>query len=182
MANKKDNNSEFEFDSTLDKFIDDNKNEQGDFDFSPILDKLEEENNKKVEDTSLSTTNQTSTTADLVEYKINQDVLSIINLLGLADNHIVDNKNCRKELDKIDKLLTEHRDSMSIKELLDYQKNIMQREQYNSDYIYKSYNYILKTEYAKRLISGSNKELNKVEKSEKKKINNVMKLFEETEE
>ena len=91
---------------------------------------------------------------------VEKDPLSINNLVTTTKMHIVEDEQCRVEIESITKELNRVIDIMSVKELIEYYKAKLKEREFHCDYIFKAFNFAIKTEYAKHLLVGSEKDDN----------------------
>lgn len=102
---------------------------------------------------------------EIVEVKkdsnLSKDPLSITNLVSNSISHMVGDDQCRKDIDFISKELSTLIDKMSVKELIEYYKVKLKEREFHTDCIFKALNFTLKTQYAKHLLVGSEKDNDK---------------------
>lgn len=123
-------------------------------DFDPII---PEDKDGIIIDITLS--NSTSlTNTDKETLPVEKEPLSINNLVSTTKTHISDDEKCRLEIEMITKELNRVIDIMSVKELIEYYKAKLKEREFHCDYIFKAFNFAIKTEYAKHLLVGSNKD------------------------
>ena len=91
----------------------------------------------------------------LVPIDINKDPLSIVNLTHNAVLHIQGDERARQNMEKVAKEMNDVVDKMSCKELIDYYKVLLQERIFHTDFMFKALNFIVKTPYAKPLLTGS---------------------------
>ena len=116
-------------------------------DFNPIIPSEDNSTNTNIiidisEDNKLS----------IETYK---EPLSIANLVLSTQSHMIADTKCVAELELVSKELHDLISKMSVKELLEYQKNILAERKFHADCIKDSLNFTLKTEYAKHLLVGT---------------------------
>lgn len=118
--------------------------------FNPIIPPKNDNDNivEVIEETSTS----------IIDSKKNP--LAVNNLVSITIGHINDDEKCAQEYNKVKKELNSLIDKMSVKELLDYQKNLLKEREFHIECIFKAYNTAIKTEYAKHLLSPTNKDDN----------------------
>jgi hypothetical protein len=131
-------------------------------DFNPILD-TEPENKNRLQKAE--------------EAQLDKEALSLTNLLNITNSHIKDDETCRSEIKEATDILDANKDKMSIKELLEFVKIKIREREFHTNCIYKAYNFILKTEMAKQLLLGTNKEEKIVNITDRARIDSLSKLL-----
>ena len=119
-------------------------------DFNPII--PPEDNKPEI----IIDTNQSSTPR--IPAKVEKDPLSINNLVSTTKMHIIEDEKCRLEIELITRELNALIDKMSVKELIEYYKAKLKEREFHSDSIFKAFNFSIKTEYAKHLLTGTDKD------------------------
>jgi hypothetical protein len=117
-------------------------------DFNPII----PSNEDKSEGTNVIIDISVDNKLSIETYK---EPLSIANLVLNTQGHMLADAKCVIELELVSKELHDLISKMSVKELLEYQKNIIAERKFHADSIKDSLNFTLKTEYAKHLLVGT---------------------------
>lgn len=138
-------------------------------DFSPILPPEEDKQKNKIIE------NKEAVSTDLDNVR---EPLSITNLVSTTKGHIMSDEKCVAEYDLVTKELHNLIGKMSVKELLDYQKNLLKEREFHTECVFKALNFTIKTEYAKHLLVGSTKDDKNVRNiTDRNKINSLANLL-----
>ena len=122
-------------------------------DFNPIIPSENSNNSDNEKKTAISVPKERT---DIIEAI--KEPLSINNLVSTAKGHIIADEECNREYNAVKKELNSMIDKMSVKELLEYQKNLLKEREFHTECIFKALNFTIKTEYAKHLLVGTNKD------------------------
>lgn len=112
---------------------------------------------------------------------VSKDIVTINNLLGLTQSHIEDDNACRKVIRDVTKELNDSIRLMSIKEMIEYFKAKVREREFHVDCIFKAYAFIQKSEFAREMFAGSNRKERIVEASDRKRINGLLSMLNNTE-
>ena len=108
------------------------------------------------------------------------DVVTMNNLLGLTQSHIVDDNECRSVVSRVTEELNNSIQLMSIKELIDYLKVKIREREFHVDCIFKAYAFIQKSEFAREMLVGSSRKERIIEVSDRKKITGLLNMLNNT--
>lgn len=112
----------------------------------------------------------------------NADVVTINNLLNITQNHINDDNSCREVVNTLTDELNNSIHLMSIKEMLEYLKVKIKEREFHIDCIFKAYAFIQRSEYAREMFMGSNRKEKIIEATDRKRINGLLSMLNNTEE
>ena len=145
------------------------------FDFNPDL----EEETGKVEVRSPSEVSDVSESeASLIlDGTVSQDVITVNNLLGMTQSHIDDDIECRKTVSQLTEELNNSIHLMSIKEILEYLKIKIREREFHVQCIFKAYDFIQKSEYAREAFLGNRRKEKIIQASDRSRINGLLSIL-----
>lgn len=156
-------------------------------DFNPFIDNndddedtniLDDENSLSSDDLSYALDEgkqELSNTTQLITSK--EDVASITNMLNLTIEHIQDDQECRQKQQYLCNSLDADIDLMTVKDKLEYLGKIIKMREFNLGCIFKAFNYIQRSDFAKELSVGSDRK-ERINKSiDKSRINQLLDEF-----
>ena len=108
------------------------------------------------------------------------DVVTMNNLLGLTQSHINDDNECRACVNMLTQELNDSIHLMSIKDLIDYLKVKIREREFHVDCIFKAYAFIQKSEFAREMLVGSTRKERIIEVSDRKRINGLLSMLNDT--
>ncbi len=107
----------------------------------------------------------------------NQNIVTVNNLLGLTQSHIEDDRDCRAIIGKLTQELTDSIHLMSIKDLLEFLKIKIREREFHVQCIFKAYDFINKSEYAREAFIGNNRKERIIEATDRTKINKLLTIL-----
>lgn len=148
------------------------------FDFDPDL----TVNNKVVQEEVVRPPKSQEKTSEkeaslVMNGSLNQDVVTVNNLLGLTQSHIEDDNECRKVISDLTEQLNESIQLMSIKEMLDYLKIKIREREFHVQCIFKAYDFIQRSEYAREAFVGNNRRERIIEASGRSQIAGLLSVL-----
>lgn len=149
------------------------------FDFNPDLVPNKTEDTKKPE-TKVEVVDTTKEAALVSAAASSSDVVTMNNLLGLTQSHIIDDNDCRAVVSRVTEELNNSIQLMSIKELIDYLKVKIREREFHVDCIFKAYAFIQKSEFAREMLVGSSRKERIIEVSDRKKITGLLNMLNNT--
>lgn len=149
------------------------------FDFNPDLVPNKTEDTKKPE-TKVEVVDTTKEAALVTAAASSSDVVTMNNLLGLTQSHIIDDNDCRAVVSRVTEELNNSIQLMSIKELIDYLKVKIREREFHVDCIFKAYAFIQKSEFAREMLVGSSRKERIIEVSDRKKITGLLNMLNNT--
>lgn len=150
------------------------------FDFDPDLSQDIEiiQNEPTKNSTSNKANNITEVESSLVlEGSKNQDVVTINNLLGLTQSHINDDNECREVISNLTEELNNSIHLMSVKEMLEYLKVKIREREFHVQCIFKAYDFIQKSEYAREAFVGSHRRERIIEATDRSRIKGLLDIL-----
>ena len=106
-----------------------------------------------------------------------QDVVTINNLLGLTQSHINDDNECREVVSQLTEELNNSIHLMSIKEILEYLKIKIREREFHVQCIFKAYDFIQKSEYAREAFIGNNRKERIIQATDRSRINGLLSIL-----
>lgn len=149
------------------------------FDFNPDLIPNKTEDTKKPE-TKVEVVDTTKEAALVTAAASSSDVVTMNNLLGLTQSHIIDDNDCRAVVSRVTEELNNSIQLMSIKELIDYLKVKIREREFHVDCIFKAYAFIQKSEFAREMLVGSTRKERIIEVSDRKRITGLLNMLNNT--
>ena len=149
------------------------------FDFNPDLIPNKTEDTKKPE-TKVEVVDTTKEAALVTAAASSSDVVTMNNLLGLTQSHIIDDNDCRAVVSRVTEELNNSIQLMSIKELIDYLKVKIREREFHVDCIFKAYAFIQKSEFAREMLVGSSRKERIIEVSDRKRITGLLNMLNNT--
>ena len=151
------------------------------FDFEPDLDITPQPNKRKKSAPAKAELVNTGAENSLVAGNVaNSDVVTMNNLLGLTQSHINDDNECRAAVNRLTQELNDSIHLMSIKDLIDYLKVKIREREFHVDCIFKAYAFIQKSEFAREMLVGSTRKERIIEVSDRKRINGLLSMLNDT--
>lgn len=150
------------------------------FDFDPDLSQdIEIIQNEPTKNSTSNKANQiTEVESSLVlEGSKNQDVVTINNLLGLTQSHINDDNECREVISNLTEELNNSIHLMSVKEMLEYLKVKIREREFHVQCIFKAYDFIQKSEYAREAFVGSHRRERIIEATDRSRIKGLLDIL-----
>ena len=150
------------------------------FDFDPDLSQdIEIIQNKPTKNSTSNKANHiTEVESSLVlEGSKNQDVVTINNLLGLTQSHINDDNECREVISNLTEELNNSIHLMSVKEMLEYLKVKIREREFHVQCIFKAYDFIQKSEYAREAFVGSHRRERIIEATDRSRIKGLLDIL-----
>lgn len=150
------------------------------FDFDPDLSQdIEIIQNEPTKNSTSNKSNQiTEVESSLVlEGSKNQDVVTINNLLGLTQSHINDDNECREVISNLTEELNNSIHLMSVKEMLEYLKVKIREREFHVQCIFKAYDFIQKSEYAREAFVGSHRRERIIEATDRSRIKGLLDIL-----
>lgn len=150
------------------------------FDFDPDLSQDIEiiQNEPTKNSTSNKANHITEIESSLVlEGSKNQDVVTINNLLGLTQSHINDDNECREVISNLTEELNNSIHLMSVKEMLEYLKVKIREREFHVQCIFKAYDFIQKSEYAREAFVGSHRRERIIEATDRSRIKGLLDIL-----
>lgn len=106
-----------------------------------------------------------------------QDVVTINNLLGLTQSHINDDNECREVVSQLTEELNNSIHLMSIKEILEYLKIKIREREFHVQCIFKAYDFIQKSEYAREAFIGNHRKERIIQATDRSRINGLLSIL-----
>jgi len=149
------------------------------FDFDPDLSAEVEANVNKKETTTPSKAEVISNQeANIVlNGTMNQDVITVNNLLALTQSHMQDDLECRRVVEDLTEELNNSIQLMSTKDLLDYLKIKIREREFHVQCIFKAYDFIQKSEYAREAFAGSDRRERIINATSQNKIKGLLNIL-----
>lgn len=149
------------------------------FDFDPDLSAEVEANVSRKETTSPSKTEVISNqeTNIVLNGTMNQDVVTVNNLLALTQSHMQDDLECRRVVEDLTEELNNSIQLMSTKDLLDYLKIKIREREFHVQCIFKAYDFIQKSEYAREAFAGSDRRERIINATSQNKIKGLLNIL-----
>ena len=150
------------------------------FDFDPDLSQdIEIIQNEPTKNSTSDKANRiTEVESSLVlEGSKNQDVVTINNLLGLTQSHINDDNECREVISNLTEELNNSIHLMSVKEMLEYLKVKIREREFHVQCIFKAYDFIQKSEYAREAFVGSHRRERIIEATDRSRIKGLLDIL-----
>lgn len=149
------------------------------FDFDPDLSAEVEANVSKKETTSPSKAEVISNqeTNIVLNGTMNQDVVTVNNLLALTQSHMQDDLECRRVVEDLTEELNNSIQLMSTKDLLDYLKIKIREREFHVQCIFKAYDFIQKSEYAREAFAGSDRRERIINATSQNKIKGLLNIL-----
>jgi len=153
------------------------------FDFEPDLGDSEAQPEKKFEqekepESKKEELNISQSEASLVlDGAVSQDVVTVNNLLGLTQSHIDDDIECRNVVRDLTEELNNSIHLMSIKEILEYLKIKIREREFHVQCIFKAYDFIQKSEYAREAFIGNHRKEKIIQASDRSRINGLLSIL-----
>ena len=146
-------------------------------DFDPDL--IPEEPEKQDKDKKQETTSEFSKmeSSIVMQNTAQQDVVTINNLLGLTQSHINDDNDCREVVSQLTEELNNSIHLMSIKEILEYLKIKIREREFHVQCIFKAYDFIQKSEYAREAFIGNNRKERIIQATDRSRINGLLSIL-----
>lgn len=144
-----------------------------DFDPDLIPEEPEKKENKVNETTNLSKVESSI----VMQNTAQQDVVTINNLLGLTQSHINDDNECREVVSQLTEELNNSIHLMSIKEILEYLKIKIREREFHVQCIFKAYDFIQKSEYAREAFIGNNRKERIIQATDRSRINGLLSIL-----
>ena len=146
-------------------------------DFDPDL--IPEEPEKQDKDKKQETTSEISKmeSSIVMQNTAQQDVVTITNLLGLTQSHINDDNDCREVVSQLTEELNNSIHLMSIKEILEYLKIKIREREFHVQCIFKAYDFIQKSEYAREAFIGNNRKERIIQATDRSRINGLLSIL-----
>ena len=142
-------------------------------DFNPDLNEVKEDKVKKNDDINISQ----SEASLVLSGAVSQDVVTINNLLGLTQSHINDDIECRKTVSELTEELNNSIHLMSIKEILEYLKIKIREREFHVQCIFKAYEFIQRSEYAREAFIGNNRKEKIIQASDRSRIAGLLNIL-----
>lgn len=149
------------------------------FDFDPDLSAEVEANVSRKETTSPSKAEVISNqeTNIVLNGTMNQDVVTVNNLLALTQSHMQDDLECRRVVEDLTEELNNSIQLMSTKDLLDYLKIKIREREFHVQCIFKAYDFIQKSEYAREAFAGSDRRERIINATSQNKIKGLLNIL-----
>lgn len=106
-----------------------------------------------------------------------QDVVTVNNLLGLTQSHINDDNECREVVSTLTEELNNSIHLMSIKEILEYLKIKIREREFHVQCIFKAYDFIQKSEYAREAFIGNHRKERIIQATDRSRINGLLSIL-----
>lgn len=143
-------------------------------DFEPDL----SEDKKEVTKTEEIVPDISQSEASLVlQGTVSQDVVTVNNLLALTQSHIDDDIKCRNTVSELTEELNNSIHLMSIKEILEYLKIKIREREFHVQCIFKAYDFIQKSEYAREAFIGNHRKEKIIQASDRSRINGLLSIL-----
>ena len=142
-----------------------------DFDIEETIKEVKKENKKE------NNTVYDNETSLILSGTSNQNVVTVNNLLGLTQSHIEDDNECREIIGQLTDELTNSIHLMSVKELLEFLKIKIREREFHVQCIFKAYDFINKSEYAREAFIGNNRRERIIEATDRTKINTLLTIL-----
>ena len=150
------------------------------FDFNPDLnpEDLEPPKVKKKSDKEENKPDVMKTEAIIVSNGLsNSEVVTMNNLLNITQSHVADDNKCREVVEDLTEELNNSIHLMSIKEILEYLKIKLREREFHVDCIFKAYAFIQRSEYSREMFIGSNRKERIIEATDRKRINGLLTML-----
>lgn len=108
---------------------------------------------------------------------VSQDVVTVNNLLALTQSHIDDDIECRRTVSELTDELNNSIHLMSIKEILEYLKIKIREREFHVQCIFKAYDFIQKSEYAREAFIGNHRKEKIIQASDRSRINGLLSIL-----
>ena len=108
---------------------------------------------------------------------VSQDVVTVNNLLALTQSHIEDDIECRRTVSELTDELNNSIHLMSIKEILEYLKIKIREREFHVQCIFKAYDFIQKSEYAREAFIGNHRKEKIIQASDRSLINGLLSIL-----
>ena len=108
---------------------------------------------------------------------VSQDVVTVNNLLALTQSHIEDDIECRRTVSELTDELNNSIHLMSIKEILEYLKIKIREREFHVQCIFKAYDFIQKSEYAREAFIGNHRKEKIIQASDRSRINGLLSIL-----
>ena len=145
-------------------------------DFDPDLIPEEPEKSSKDKKESLSEISKMESSI-VMNNTAQQDVVTINNLLGLTQSHINDDNECREVVSQLTEELNNSIHLMSIKEILEYLKIKIREREFHVQCIFKAYDFIQKSEYAREAFIGNHRKERIIQATDRSRINGLLSIL-----
>lgn len=145
-------------------------------DFDPDLVPEEPEKHEKERDKQLNEVSRMEASI-VMNNTAQQDVVTINNLLGLTQSHINDDNECREVVSQLTEELNNSIHLMSIKEILEYLKIKIREREFHVQCIFKAYDFIQKSEYAREAFIGNNRKERIIQATDRSRINGLLSIL-----
>ena len=142
-------------------------------DFEPDLTENKTNTNKKEAATDVSK----SEASLVLQGTVSQDVVTVNNLLALTQSHIDDDIECRRTVSDLTDELNNSIHLMSIKEMLEYLKIKIREREFHVQCIFKAYDFIQKSEYAREAFIGNHRKEKIIQASDRSRINGLLSIL-----
>ena len=150
------------------------------FDFDPDLSQDVEIIQNETNTSSISNKSNKITEVEsslVLEGSKNQDVVTINNLLGLTQSHINDDNECREVISNLTEELNNSIHLMSVKEMLEYLKVKIREREFHVQCIFKAYDFIQKSEYAREAFIGNHRRERIIEATDRSRIKGLLDIL-----
>lgn len=150
------------------------------FDFDPDLSQDVEIIQNETNTSSISNKSNKITEVEsslVLEGSKNQDVVTINNLLGLTQSHINDDNECREVIGNLTEELNNSIHLMSVKEMLEYLKVKIREREFHVQCIFKAYDFIQKSEYAREAFIGNHRRERIIEATDRSRIKGLLDIL-----
>ena len=150
------------------------------FDFDPDLSQDVEIIQNETNTSSISNKPNKITEVEsslVLEGSKNQDVVTINNLLGLTQSHINDDNECREVINNLTEELNNSIHLMSVKEMLEYLKVKIREREFHVQCIFKAYDFIQKSEYAREAFIGNHRRERIIEATDRSRIKGLLDIL-----
>lgn len=144
------------------------------FDFNPDLSPENNSNKAKVKEEINISQSEASL---ILDGAAGQDVVTVNNLLGLTQSHINDDIECRQVVGRLTEELNNSIHLMSIKEILEYLKIKLREREFHVQCIFKAYDFIQKSEYAREAFIGSHRKEKIIQATDRSRINGLLSIL-----
>ena len=151
------------------------------FDFNPDLTPIEEVTEEKLIENNKEVNKVEEAEASLVAYNAGSpDVVTMNNLLTITQSHVADDNECREVVRDLTEELNNSLHLMSIKELLEYLKVKIKEREFHVNCIFKAFAFVQRSEYAREMFMGSNRKERIIEATDRKRINGLLSMLNDT--
>ena len=149
------------------------------FDFNPDLTPDEEVKTPHKEKEKKSEVVKSE--ASLISANVgNTEIVTMNNLLGLTQSHIEDDNKCREVMETLTDELNNSIHLMSVKEILEYLKIKLREREFHVDCIFKAYAFVQRSEFSREMFVGSHRKERIIEATDRKRINGLLSMLNET--